>query len=62
MIFDNHGLSDLLPELKIVPGQIVVCTLPKTFALSIGGNDLKVALYHIDFCFVEHFSTLQPEI
>ena len=62
MIFENHGLSDLSPELKNFLGQIVVRTLPKTFALSIGGNSLKVALYHIDFCFVEHFSTLQPQI
>ena len=42
MIFDKPGLSDLLPELNLFLWQIVGHALPKNFALSIGGNGLKV--------------------
>ena len=58
MIFNNFGLSDLSPELDIFLSHIVGHALPKNFALSTGGNSLKVALYHIDFCPIEHFSSL----
>ena len=48
MIFDNHGLSDLSLELDLFLWQIVVCSLPKTFVLSTGGNDLKDSITYDD--------------
>ena len=49
MIFDNLGLVDLSPELDLFLWKIACRTLPKNFALSIDGNELKVALCQIDF-------------
>ena len=52
MIFNNLGFVDLSPELDFFfLWQIAGRILSKNFALSIGGNDLKVALCHIDFLF-----------
>ena len=55
-------LSDISPELELFLWQIVGFALPKSFDLFIGGDDLKVALWQIDFCYVEHFSALKLEI
>ena len=49
MIFDNLGFVGLLHELDIFLWKIAHCTLPKNFALSTDGNDLKLSLCHIDF-------------
>ena len=62
MIFENLELSDLSPELDIFLWQIVDRALAKNFDLSIDRNYLKVALYQIDFCHVEHSMALQLEI
>ena len=62
MIFNNLRLHDPLLELELFLWQIVGLVLPNNFALSIGGNDLKVALCHIDFFLVEHSLALQSEI
>ena len=61
MIFNNLRLVDLSPELDLFPWQTPGRTLPMNFALSTDGNDSKVALFQIDFCF-EHSSASQPEI
>ena len=58
MIFNNLKLSDLSPELELFLWHIVGYALPKSFDLSTSENGLKVALYQIDFCPVEHFSAL----
>ena len=58
MIFNNLELSDLSLELDIFLWQIIGRALPNNFALSTGGNNLKVALYQIDFFRVEHSSAL----
>ena len=52
MIFNNLGLSYLSPEIEFFLWQIVGCTLPNNFDLSIRENDIKVAFFHIDFCHV----------
>ena len=49
MIFDNPGLVDLSPELDIFLWKIARRALPKNFALSTDGNDLKLSLCHKDF-------------
>ena len=44
MIFNNLRMSDPSPKLEFFSWQIVGRALPKNFALSINGNNLKVAL------------------
>ena len=58
MIFNNLRLSDPSLELELFLWQIVGRALPKNFVLSIGRNDLKVALCYIDFCPTDHSSAL----
>ena len=60
MIFNNLELND--PKIELFLCHIVGRTLPKYFILSTDGNNLKVDFGHIDFCPVEYFSALQPEI
>ena len=62
MIFNNLGLSDLSPEYELFIWQTIGCALSKNFNLSTGINDLKVAFCQINFCLVDNFSALQPEI
>ena len=61
MIF-NIEFRDLSPELDLFLWQIVSRASPKNFALCTNENDLKVAFCYIDFCLVDYFSALQPEI
>ena len=53
MTFNNLGLRHPLPELKLFPLHIVGHALSNNFSLSNNRYDLKVVLYHIDFCLVD---------